>query len=156
MNTHYGSAVRGTRLPGLSSHGEPWLATNSVVGFYLPPSSPGARATPRNASPARAERIVTNLSRSTVRCWLGGADAIGDFHQFVGIGAVVAVLADRGRDCVNCGGAVVIDDADHVAASAGRGLDRRGIVRNAIGHAEVESILDDVLAHPVGCHSRWW
>jgi hypothetical protein len=35
---------------------------NSVVSFYLPFSS-GARATPRNASTARAERIVTNVSR---------------------------------------------------------------------------------------------
>jgi hypothetical protein len=35
---------------------------NSFVGFYLSPPS-GARATPRNASPARAERIVTNVSR---------------------------------------------------------------------------------------------
>ena len=53
---------QGKRLPETSSHGEPWLAANAVVGFYLPSSS-GARATPRNASPARAERIVTNRSR---------------------------------------------------------------------------------------------
>jgi hypothetical protein len=49
------------RLPELISRGEPWLAAYCVGGFYL--KSTGATATPRKASPARAERIVKNLSR---------------------------------------------------------------------------------------------
>ena len=48
--------------PRLRSYGEPGLSAASVKGSYLPNFS-GASATPRNASPVRAERIVTNLSR---------------------------------------------------------------------------------------------
>lgn len=50
------------KTPRLRSYGEPGLSAASVKCSYLPDSS-GASATPRNASPARAERIVTNLSR---------------------------------------------------------------------------------------------
>ena len=70
----------------------------------------------------------------TFCCGLTGADSIGDFHQLVGIGAVVAVLADRRCDRLDCGN-VSVDDSNHIATSAGRGFDRRGIVLDAIGHA---------------------
>ena len=80
--------------------------------------------------------------------WRCGADLVGDFDQLVGVGAVVAVLADRGRDRVNCGGTVAAVDADHVATSSGRGLDRGGIVRDAIGQTQIKSVLDHVLKLP--------
>ena len=82
------------------------------------------------------------------RCRLSRVDLVGDFYQLVGIGSVVAVQADGGCDRVDRGCAVVVDDADDVAASARRGLDRRRIIRDAIRHAKVESILDHILAHP--------
>jgi len=54
----------------------------------------------RLARASRADRFeVVELA---VGCQLGGADQIGYFHQLVGVSAVVAVVADRGRDGVDC------------------------------------------------------
>ena len=110
--------------------------------------SSGARATPRKASPARAERSVTNGRKWPLVESVGGADDVGDFHEFVGVGAIVSILADGGGDGVDGGGAVAVDDADDVTAAACRGFDGRWIVRDAVRHAKVQPVLDDVLEHP--------
>src|SRR5580704_1882737 len=62
--------VRGrSKGDALALRGAPWLVAKPGCGFYLSPS--GARATPRKASPARAERMVTNRSRSPcVASWV--------------------------------------------------------------------------------------
>jgi hypothetical protein len=51
------------RLPEFSSLGEPSLVADLVAGLYRKKKSSGAKATPRKASPARAERTVQNVSR---------------------------------------------------------------------------------------------
>lgn len=66
---------------------------------------------------------------------------IGDSHHLVGIGAVVPVQADRRRDGVNRRDSVIVHLAGNVAASAGRGLNRRRIVVDMIGHAQVDAFV---------------
>ena len=133
------------KAPRVERAGEPCLVRSqwlvAITAFRRSQSDaaerfPGARRTNRN-----------ELVERTVRRGLRGADEIGNFHQSVGIGAVVTVQADRGGNRVDCG-SVAVDHAGNVATSTRRGLNRCGIVWDAIRHAEIESVLDNVLALP--------
>src|SRR5580692_6615114 len=65
-----------------------WLPTLFWLLSAVPLRGQGDAAE-RFAGAGRANR--DERVEVTVRCRLGGTDAIGDFDQFVGIGAVVAV-----------------------------------------------------------------
>src|SRR5262249_48646118 len=60
----------------------------------------------------------------------------------------IAVVADGRSHSPDGDGSIAIHATGDVAKSAGGRIERRGIVGNAIGYAQVQSVLKDVLALP--------
>lgn len=89
------------------------------------------------------------VTQAIVSCRQGCvAYAIGDFNQFVGVCSGVAIGANRRCDGENGDRSVIVVPACYVAASARGGIDRAWIPRDAVRHADIQSILQNVLAHP--------
>src|SRR5262249_3011072 len=74
----------------------------------------------------------------------GSSKPVSDFYQLVRIGALIATGADGRSDCKDLDRAVAMDSSSQIAAATCRGIERGWIVRNAVGDADVQAVLQNV------------
>ena len=71
-------------------------------------------------------------------------EAVCNTHKFVGVGALISAGANSRCHRPKGDGAIRVDSTGQVTAAVGGGIERRGIVRHAVGNADVEAVLEDI------------
>src|SRR5882757_1241614 len=83
----------------------------------------------------------------------GGIEPVGDLHEEVGVGALIAAGANCRSYGVNSHDAVTADMPGDTAAAARGRIKRRRVVRYAVRDADIQAILQNVLHLPETVHA---
>src|ERR1700722_294560 len=102
------------------------------------------RFTNSNEAAQRSISIVVALRGRQSRSF----QQVGDLYQFVRVRALIPTGANRRRYRINVHPAVAVNFAGDIAAAVGRRIQRRGIIRHAIRHADIQTVLQHVVHVP--------